>query len=145
MFKNAVRLAYNERLYWQSLTTCDQSSETVYDFRASAKQEVNMPTRFVDVLSCLVIASLAVGAEVVTPIALHDEDYYRHSEGSAIELPDGRILLAWSRFAGAAGGDDGKATIVIAESTDGGKLGHRPGNFRLAKPASTSCRPPCPH
>jgi Neuraminidase (sialidase) len=85
-----------------------------------------MPTRFVYVLSCFVIASLAAGAEVVTPIALQDKDYYRHSEGSAIELPDGRILLAWSRFVGTAGDDNGKATIVIAESKDGGKTWSKP-------------------
>jgi len=85
-----------------------------------------MPTCFVYVLSCFVIASLAASAEVVTPIALQDKDYYRHSEGSAIELPDGRILLAWSRFVGAAGDDNGKATIVIAESKDGGKTWSKP-------------------
>ena len=92
-----------------------------------------MATRFVSVLTCLVIALLAAGAEVVTPIALQDKDYYRHSEGSAIELPDGRILLAWSRFAGAAGDDNGKATIVAAESKDGGKTWTKPRELPVGK------------
>lgn len=57
----------------------------------------------------------------MTVIAAHDDAAYRHSESSAIELPDGRLLLAWSRFAGAAGDDNGKATIVLAESADDGR------------------------
>jgi sialidase-1 len=82
--------------------------------------------RLLHVLSCLVFGSMAVGQEAITPVALRDQDYYRHSEGSAIELPDGRILLAWSRFAGASGNDNGKATIVAAESKDGGKTWSQP-------------------
>ena len=42
-----------------------------------------MLTRFICVVLCLVIASLAAGAEVVTSIAVQDKDHYRHSEGSA--------------------------------------------------------------
>ncbi len=67
----------------------------------------------------------------VQVIAACDETHYRHSEGSAIELPDGRILLAWSRFDGHKNrcgplGDNGKATIVLSESTDGGQTWSEP-------------------
>lgn len=85
-----------------------------------------MTTRFVCVWLGLVPGLIAVGAEVVTPVVLQDANYYRHSEGSAVELPDGRILLAWSRFAGNTGNDNGKATIVVAESKDAGKTWSEP-------------------
>ncbi len=39
---------------------------------------------------------LAGTAEAPRVIAACDEHFYRHSEGSAVELPDGRLLLARS-------------------------------------------------
>lgn len=58
-------------------------------------------------------------------LAACDATHYRHSEGSAVELPDGRILLVWSRFDGHKDrcgtlGDNGPATLVLSESSDGG-------------------------
>jgi sialidase-1 len=43
----------------------------------------------------------------------------RNSEGDIIELKDGRLLLAWSKFIGPA--DDAEAVIAGKTSTDGGK------------------------
>jgi photosystem II stability/assembly factor-like uncharacterized protein len=80
-------------------------------------------------LACAASASqlwaLPPAAEVQV-IAACDKEHYRHSEGSAIQLDDGRILLTWSKFDGDKDrcgtlGDNGPATIVMAESTDGGK------------------------
>ena len=52
------------------------------------------------------------------------DDYYRHSEGAALLLPDGTILLAWSRFYAEPGNplrnDNGPANIVLARSRDNG-------------------------
>lgn len=64
-------------------------------------------------------------------IAACDENHYRHSEGSVTALPDGRWLLAWSRFDGHKDrcgtlGDNGPATIVMAESTDQGQTWSEP-------------------
>lgn len=71
-------------------------------------------------------------------IAACDETHYRHSEGSAIELPDGRILLVWSRFNGHKNrcgtlGDNGPATLVLAESTDGGPSWSEPRELPVGK------------
>ena len=72
------------------------------------------------------VGTLAAGDVDLTVIAARDAAAYRHSEGSAIELPDGRLLLAWSRFAGAEGDDNGKATLVLAESKDDGTTWSEP-------------------
>lgn len=82
------------------------------------------------------LSTAAVGPAVAAPgdlvvigsdpqvIAQRDATYFRHSEGSAIELtPGGRILLAWSRFRPGPDGrmnDHSPATIVMAHSDDAG-------------------------
>ncbi|MBL8797436.1 MAG: exo-alpha-sialidase [Planctomycetia bacterium] len=84
----------------------------------------------------LLLFGLAHGAWLAEPaaprvIAACDDKHYRHSEGSVIEMPDGRLLMAWSRFDGHKDrcgtlGDNGPATIVLAESADGGKTWSEP-------------------
>ena len=64
-------------------------------------------------------------------IALCDDTHYRHSEGSAIVLPDGKVLLVWTRFDGHKNrcghlGDNGPATLVMAESIDDGRTWTEP-------------------
>lgn len=57
----------------------------------------------------------------LTVVASRTTEYFRHSEGSAIELRDGRLLLAWSRFRGTQGDDNSRATLVLAESKGAGQ------------------------
>ena len=45
----------------------------------------------------------------------------RNSEGDFIELKDGRVLFAYSRFNGSHGDDHGAAEIAVRESSDGGR------------------------
>ena len=45
----------------------------------------------------------------------------RNSEGDFIELKDGRILFAYTRFNGSHGDDHGSAEIAVRESSDGGR------------------------
>jgi len=45
----------------------------------------------------------------------------RNSEGDFIQLKDGRILFAYSRFNGSHGDDHGAAEIAVRESRDGGR------------------------
>jgi len=75
---------------------------------------------------CLGTGARAAEAPGLRVLAACDDKHYRHSEGSAIELPDGRLLLVWSRFDGHKDkcgplGDNGPATLVVAASTDGGQ------------------------
>ena len=84
-------------------------------------------------LIALCLAPVAVAADVpgLRVLAACDDKHYRHSEGSAVELADGRQLLVWSRFDGHKDkcgtlGDNGPATLVMAESTDGGKTWSAP-------------------
>ncbi len=48
-------------------------------------------------------------------------DNPRNSEGSFVQLKDGRILFAYSRFSGSKGSDDAPAAIVGRFSGNGGK------------------------
>lgn len=52
-------------------------------------------------------------------------EYPRHSEGDIIELKDGTLLLAWSRFTG-GGNDASTAHIAAVTSKDGGKTWGEP-------------------
>src|SRR5262245_44729997 len=84
------------------------------------------------VLSCL----QARGAEpVILTVAKSDDVHVRNSEGSAVELKDGKLLLAWIEFTKGEGDSDFfPARIVARTSPDGGKTW---GDYRvLAKPES---------
>lgn len=75
--------------------------------------------------SLFLACSVWAGEFSPTVVAPCDGQHYRHSEGTAVELPDGRLLLVWSRFDGHKDrcgtlGDNGPATLVAAESRDGG-------------------------
>ena len=58
------------------------------------------------------------------------EGYFRHSEGAALRLPDGGLLLAWSRFYAEEGNpcrnDNAPANMVLARSSDNGKSWSEP-------------------
>jgi sialidase-1 len=64
--------------------------------------------------------------EVIT-IAKADRENVRQSEGSIIELKDGRFLVVWQRF-GADGRDEGRNALCAMVSKDGGRTW---GNFRV--------------
>ncbi len=53
------------------------------------------------------------------------KEFPRHSEASIVELKDGSLLLAWSRFTGGAR-DDSTGHIAAATSTDGGRTWSEP-------------------
>jgi sialidase-1 len=77
----------------------------------------------------------ALAAEpIIFTIAPADETRVRQSEGTAVELADGRLLLAWIEFVQGPGGDSDffPARIVAKTSRDGGRTwdGYRV----LAKP-----------
>jgi len=86
------------------------------------------------ILLCLLGVSASFAGEAIPGlrvVAACDQQYYRHSEGSAIELPDGKLLLVWSRFVGSKDrcgtlGDNGPATLVLSESSDGGATWSEP-------------------
>src|SRR5262245_38337356 len=59
---------------------------------------------------------------VIVTVAKADDKHVRHSEGSAVELTDGRLLLAWIEFTRGQGDSDFfPARIVARTSKDGGK------------------------
>jgi sialidase-1 len=58
-------------------------------------------------------------------VAQSTEQYKRNSEGSIIELKDGTLLLAWSRFYGGAA-DQAAAHIAAMTSKDGGRTWSEP-------------------
>lgn len=53
------------------------------------------------------------------------KEYPRHSEGDIIELKDGTLLLAWTRFTG-GGGDHSTAHIAAVTSKHGGRTWTEP-------------------
>lgn len=53
------------------------------------------------------------------------DEYPRHSEGDIIELKDGTLLLAWTRFTG-GGSDHSTAHMAAVTSKDGGKTWSEP-------------------
>lgn len=59
---------------------------------------------------------------VIVTVAKADDTHVRHSEGSAVELKDGRLLLAWIEFTKGEGDSDFfPARVVAKTSKDGGK------------------------
>lgn len=78
------------------------------------------------VLYFCVIAS-AKEPETFT-FAKADDEIVRHSEGSAVELKDGRLLLVWQEFRKGAKGDSDfyPARLVGKVSQDGGRTWSKP-------------------
>ncbi len=69
---------------------------------------------------------MATAANAFTSIvAQSTAEFPRHSEGSIVELKDGTLLLAWSRFSG-GGADHSTAHIAAITSKDGGKTWSKP-------------------
>ncbi len=58
---------------------------------------------------------------VIVTIAKADDMHVRHSEGSAIELKDGGLLLVWQEFRKGTGSDFAPARLVAKSSKDGGR------------------------
>lgn len=59
---------------------------------------------------------------VTLTVAKADAKYVRHSEGSAVELKDGRLLLVWTEFTKGEGDSDFfPARLVAKTSKDGGR------------------------
>lgn len=88
---------------------------------------------FLPLLLVVCVNSAFAGEKIpgLQVVAACDQNFYRHSEGSAIELPDGKQLLVWSRFVGSKDrcgtlGDNGPATLVLSESKDGGATWSEP-------------------
>jgi len=94
-------------------------------------------SRTLAIAGIVAVSSLRTTAvePVIVTVAKADDKYVRHSEGTAVELKDGRLLLAWIEFTKGDGDSDFfPARIVAKTSTDGGKTW---GNYRVvAKPAS---------
>lgn len=92
-------------------------------------RELTYPPAVASLLICTFVAHSAPAADELPNlqvVAQCDEHHYRHSEGSAIQTADRKVLLVWSQFNGHKDrcgtlGDNGPATLVMAESTDGGK------------------------
>lgn len=61
-------------------------------------------------------------------------DNPRNSEGSFIQLKDGRILFAYSKFSGPVGNDDAPASIVGRYSSDGGATWSRTDRLIVSSP-----------
>jgi sialidase-1 len=74
-----------------------------------------------------IIVSVTIPATCAEPetftFAKADGTHVRHSEGSAVELKDGRLLLAWQEFRKGTRGDSDfyPARIVAKTSADGGR------------------------
>jgi D-aminopeptidase len=84
------------------------------------------PMRFVGVLLylCLAVRLLGAGPDSTGPIQLlvipSTAEHPRNSEGDILELADGRLALAYTRFTG--GSDDASAAdLAMRTSADGGK------------------------
>jgi sialidase-1 len=81
-------------------------------------------------LVCLFLSLNPLMAFQIEEIAPMTDDYFRHSEGAAVRLPNGDILLSWSRFYAEEGNarrdDNAPANIVLARSTDGGRTWTEP-------------------
>ena len=56
-----------------------------------------------------------------------DEDNLRNSEGSVIDLADGSLLLAYTRFRGGSSSDFAPSDVATCFSTDGGRTWTQPG------------------
>jgi hypothetical protein len=64
----------------------------------------------------------AAAEPVIITVAKADDTHVRNSEGTAVGLKDGRLLLAWIEFTKGEGDSDFfPARIVAKTSKDGGK------------------------
>ena len=59
------------------------------------------------------------GEPVIVTVAKADEKYVRHSEGTAVELKDGRLLLAWIEFTKGVGDSDFFPARIVAPGRRG--------------------------
>lgn len=73
-------------------------------------------------LLVLVCVQARAAEPVIVTVAKADDTFVRHSEGTTVELKDGRLLLAWIEFTKGTGDSDFfTARIVCKMSKDGGK------------------------
>ncbi len=87
-------------------------------------------------------------SEVVLELG-HGERNARNSEGAFIDLSDGRIMFAYTRFPGSRWGDNDRATIAARFSDDGGRtwsrrdriLVAREGGFNVMSPSLIALAP----
>ena len=68
----------------------------------------------------------------------HGEGNPRNSEGAFVELKDGRILFAYTRYKGASWADAATADIVGRISTDGGRTWERMTMVELITPTNSA-------
>src|SRR5262245_19132905 len=67
-------------------------------------------------------APLSAAAPIIVTVAKANDTYVRHSEGAAIELGDGRLLLIWQEFKKGPGDSDFfPGRLVAKPSKDGGR------------------------
>lgn len=94
---------------------------------------MNLPRSLALTGACALFCLPAAAEPVIVTVAKADDKYVRHSEGSAVELKGGRLLLAWIEFTKGKGDSDFfPARIVAKTSKDGGKTW---GGYRvLARP-----------
>lgn len=76
-------------------------------------------------LALLGSAACAIAEEFTTLVAPVTKRYPRNTEGSIVELRDGTLLLAWSRFTGGTS-DHSTGEIAAMKSTNGGRTWGRP-------------------
>ena len=77
-------------------------------------------------ISLFCLRASAAGPVIVT-VAKADDKHVRNSEGTAVGLKDGRLLLAWIEFTkGERDSDFFPARIVAKTSKDGGKTWSKP-------------------
>lgn len=84
---------------------------------------MNLPRTLVLVGAITLFCLQAKAADpVIVTVAKADDKHVRNSEGTAVELRDGRLLLAWIEFTKGEGDSDFfPARIVAKTSKDGGK------------------------
>jgi len=75
------------------------------------------------ILGCIMAAQTAIG--FTSLVAPSTAEFPRNSEGSIVELKDGRLLLAWTRFYGGSG-DASSAHIAAMTSRNGGITWSKP-------------------
>jgi hypothetical protein len=72
---------------------------------------------------------LASAPTLSVTVAKADDKYVRHSEGSAVELKDGRLLLVWTEFTRGEGDSDFfPARLVAKTGCNSGVFGGSPNN-----------------
>ena len=76
-------------------------------------------------IAALLLGSLMAIQGFTSIVGQSSKEFPRHSEGSIVELKDGRLLLAWTRFTGGAQ-DHATANIAAMTSKDGGRTWGKP-------------------